>query len=232
MRGSLSKRGNRTNLDTVGRPDLSGRERTDERDLSPAAPALMRPASLSRMLSRNWKLIAGITAAVTVLAWIISAMQPTQYRASALAAVAPLSESLQANEVLRGVEVLERRTVVATIAALASTAATRTQAAAGEGYEIEAVVLPNTNLFRVDVQGGDRTAAAAVANRIPGILSAQTQAMYKYYGVTMVSPAATPTSAFLPRTGRAIATGLLIGLFLGLLAAYAMEWRRGPGIVS
>lgn len=177
------------------------------------------------MLRRNWKLIALITMAVTGLAWISAAMQPSQYRATALAAVAPLADMLQANEVLRGVEVLERRTVVATIAALASTAATRTQAAAVTGYEIEAEVLPNTNLFRVNVQGRDAAEAAAIANRVPGVLSAQTRAMFKYYGVTMVSPATSPSSPFLPRPGRAVAAGLLLGLLLGFLAAYVMEWR-------
>ena len=162
-------------------------------------------------------------------AWMIAALQPPRYRASALAAIAPLPEGLAANEFLRGVEVLERRTVVVTVAALASTAATRTRVAAPKEFDIEAAILPNTNLVRVDVEGADPARAAAIANRVPPILDAEARTMFKYYGVTMVSPATRPATPFLPRPGRAIAAGLLIGLFIGALAAYAMESRPVAG---
>lgn len=177
------------------------------------------------MIRVNWKLIALITLVCAVAAWVLSAVQPKQYRASSIAAVAPLAESLPPHEVLRGVEVLERRTVVATIAALVSTPATRKLAGADGSYEIDAAVLPNTNLFRIDVQGGDGARAANIANRLPEVLSTQARAMYKFYGVTMVSPATRPSAPFLPRTGRAVIAGLMIGLFLGLIAAYLAERR-------
>ena len=40
------------------------------------------------------------------------------------------------------------------------------------------------------------------------------------YGVLLVSPAATPAAAVLPRVGRAIAAGLVFGLLLGVAAAW------------
>lgn len=195
---------------------------------APAGPAPGMPipgGSLSRVARLNWRLIAAITVAVAGLAWIAAAMQPERYRASALAAIAPMGEGLQASEVLRGVEVLERRTVIATIAALAEMPSTRTRAAAAGGYDIRAAVLPNTSLFRVDVEGTNATEAAAIANRVPQIVGEQARAMFRYYGVTMVSPAVAPSSAFNPRPGRALLAGLLIGLFLGVLAAYVSAWR-------
>jgi uncharacterized protein involved in exopolysaccharide biosynthesis len=60
-------------------------------------------------------------------------------------------------------------------------------------------------------------------------MSAQTQALYKYYTVVVISPATAPDAPFLPRTGRAIAAGLLIGLFLGCLAAFADRSRLARG---
>jgi capsular polysaccharide biosynthesis protein len=190
---------------------------------SPLAPPprLQSPAgSISRIILRDWKRIAAITVLAASIAWLLAALQPPRYRASALASVAPTPDALQPNELLRGVEVLAQRTVVATIAALASTPATRGEVAAATGYDIEATVLPNTNLVRVDVEGGDAAQTAAIANRIPAVLSTQTRAMYKYYAVTMVSPAARPDAPFLPRTGRGVAAGVLIGLFLGLMTAW------------
>lgn len=193
--------------------------------LLPPPPPRAPSAPLSRLMLQSWKRVLLTTVAVTAIAWSLAAMQPRRYRASVLASVAPLTETLEPNELLRSVEVLERRTVVGTVAALASTPVTRARAAVASGYAVEPAVLPNTNLFRVDVEGDNPTQAAAIANRFPEILNQQTRAMYKYYGVSLVSPAAVPDAPFSPRTGRAVAAGIAIGLFLGLLAAYAPAWR-------
>jgi capsular polysaccharide biosynthesis protein len=161
--------------------------------------------------------------ACALLAWILSAMQPARYRASAIAAVAPVSDSLSAGDVLRGVEVLERRTVVATVAALAETPAA---GEAPDGFDISASVLPNTNLFRVNVEGPDAAQVAQLANNVVPRLSAQTRSMFRYYAVTPVSPATAPTSAFFPRTGRAVASGLLAGLLIGAAIAWLLDRRQ------
>ncbi len=173
----------------------------------------------------NWKLIAAITAVATGMAWLFSASQAPRYQASALAAIAPIPAALEANEFLRGVEVLERRTVVVTVAALASAPATRRQVAAGKDSVIEAAILPNTNLVRIDVEGSGGAEAAAIANRVPAVLDVHARTLFKYYGVTMVSTATVPSSPYFPRTGRAITSGLLIGLFLGTLVAHAVARR-------
>ena len=221
MRGRLSNQANKASAGNGGtalEPRAEAPDVTRPASVVPAAP-------IARLMLRQWKRVVLITLAVTAIAWSLAAIQPPRYRASALASVSPLADALQPNELLRGVEVLERRTVVATVAALAATPVTRNRAAAGPGYQVEAAVVPNTNLFRVNVEGGNAAEAAAIANRVPQVLSAQTRAMYKYYGVTMISPAATPDSPFVPRIGRAVAAGLLIGLFLGLIAAYVTPWR-------
>jgi polysaccharide biosynthesis transport protein len=186
------------------------------------APALVRP-STTRL---DWKLVAILTALGAVIGWSLAAVQPPQYRASALAAITPRPEGLEPNELLRGIETLERRTIVATMSALPSTAAMRTQLGAGSDDDIEALVLPNTNLLRIDVRGGDAMRAATLANRIPALLDVHATSMFKYYRVTMISPAVQPEAPFLPRTGRAITAGTLIGLFAGLLAAYAVQRLR------
>lgn len=201
-----------------------------------SSPASFPPASRDPIssLGTHWRLIAGTMAAGMLLAWIFAAMQPKRYRASAVAAVAPLSEALSSTDLLRGVEVLEGRTVVATVAALAGTPATRQQVfqdqTGSSDTTIAAVVLPNTNLVRVDVEAGDPARAAEVANRVVSRLSAQTRAMYRLYGVTPVSPASSPSEPISPRVARTIMAGLLIGLAFGAAAAMAIEkFRRTPG---
>ena len=193
-----------------------------------AATPIVPSGSVSRMITEHWKLIAAVAAACTLIALAIAAMQPRRYQATAVAAVAPAADTLSASEVLRGVEVLERRTVVATVAALASTTSVRDLAAPGEtgDFSVNATVMPNTNLFRIAVDADDAARAAAIANRIPALLSEQTRAMFRYYVVTTVSPATQPGEPFSPRLGRAAATGLVIGLLLGLIAAFIADNRR------
>ena len=179
-------------------------------------------------IRRHWQVVLGAAALGMLLAWIISAMQPRRYRVSVLAAVAPLSETLNPTDVLRGVEVLEQRTIIATMAALAMTDGVIRQASQGgnaEGVLVNAAVLPNTNLFRVDVDAPDAARAAAVASRIPPLLGAQARSMYKLYGVTTVSPPS-EADAVAPRAERAIIAGLFIGLIIGALIAYAMDRTR------
>ena len=197
---------------------------TDPYTAAPIVPS----GSVTRMITEQWKLIAGIAVACALIGLAIAATQPRRYRAASVAAVAPAADTLSAGEVLRGVEVLERRTVVATVAALAETTSVRDLAAPGESgdYDVNASVLPNTNLFRISVESGDAARAVAIANRIPALLSDQTRAMFKYYVVTTVSPATQPGAPFSPRLARAAATGLIAGLLLGLVAAAIADRRR------
>lgn len=200
----------------------------------PPSTALTAPAEDAlRRIGRHWKLIIAIAAVATLIAWMFAALQPKRYRASAIAAVTPNVNTLAVSEVLRGVDTLERRTLVATIAALASTPLTRRQTIGseeGDGYTIEAVVMPNTNLLRVNVEGADPKRVATIANKVPDVIGAQTTAMYKFYRVTMASEAGVPHVAAYPRVGRTVAAGLLVGLALGAIVAYSIDRRRPAAV--
>lgn len=223
----MSEHGNNANAGGAGPATPSERDGSAAAEVPGATGKPGPQRSISRIILRDWKRVALITAAVTAIAWILASMQPSRYRAHTLAAVAPLAGALETTDYLRGLEVLERRTVVTTIAALASTAQTRAQAGAAPSDQIAATVVPNTNLFRVEVEGADAAQTAAVANRVTQLLSAQTTAIYKYYGVTTIAAAVPPSEPFEARSPRAIATGPIIGLLLGLVAAYASH-RRSP----
>lgn len=192
------------------------------------APAVPRIAAddVAGSAMRHWKLVALIAAAVMFLAWLAAAVQPKRYRAVSIAAVSPLSGKLSPSDMVRGIDTLDRRVVVASLAALASAPVTQSTAVPQGDYEIASVVLPNTNLFRIEVEGTQPARTADIANSIPAILDRQAQAIYKLYGVTLVSPATAPKSPFLPRMGRAAAAGLILGLLLGIAAAWLLDRRR------
>jgi uncharacterized protein involved in exopolysaccharide biosynthesis len=185
-----------------------------------------------RSAMRHWRIVALIAAAITLLAWLAAATQPKRYRASALAAINPLTEQLTPSDVIRGIDTLDRRVVVASIAALASAPNIVSAAGASSGYKITAVVLPNTSLFRIEVEGRDSRTAAAIANKLPALLGVQSRTIYKMYGVMLVSPATASDKAVLPRVGRAVAAGLVLGLLLGVAIAWVLDrMRRPPAVV-
>jgi uncharacterized protein involved in exopolysaccharide biosynthesis len=190
----------------------------------PPPPARNLADDVFAAVRRQWRLVLAIAVAATLVAWLAAAVQPKRYRANAMGAVTPVNE-LTPSEMIRGVDTLERRVVVSSVAALASAPATLNAVHAGR-YEITAIVLPNTNLFTIEVEGTNAREAAAIANRVTPILSAQSRAMFRVYGVTMISAAPVPTAPVLPRVGRAAATGLFFGILAGIAAAYFRDQRR------
>lgn len=204
----------------------TGRELDDNRfvlapenatPINETAPVPDASADFVRIARAHWRTLAVIVAVTTLGAAIIAIASPRRYRATAIGVVAPLTSALTPSEAFHGVEALDRRSVVATVAALPST--TRLS----PDYEISAAVLPNTNLVRVDVVAKTPEVAASVANTTLSQLAVQTTSMFKYYDVTPVTRAAPPEAADSPHRGRIIAAGLVLGLILGTGFVYALS---------
>lgn len=179
-----------------------------------------------RALRLHWKPALLIAAAITLLAWLAAAAQPKRYRAESIGAVTPKFTNLQPSDVMRGVDTLDRRLVVSTIAELAQTPRTQRQVGMRDGENVVAGVIPSTSLFRLTVESTDARHAAAIANALPPLLDAQTRAMFAVYDVSLVSAATVPSKPSLPRVSRAVMAGLVIGLLVGVAVAYLIEQRH------
>ena len=164
--------------------------------------------------------MAAIIVTAVVVAAIVAALLPKRYRATAVGVVAPLTNTLTPSEAFHGVEALDRRSVVATVAALPSTSWSQ-----HHDYDISAAVLPNTNLVRIDVDASPPERAASVANTTLNELGAQTTSMFKYYGVTPVTRALPPSAASSPHRARILGGGLIIGLLLAFALAFVLDAR-------
>lgn len=178
-------------------------------------------------LRTRWPVIVVATVLTVLAAWLFSAAQPKRYRASAFAAIVPLAGRLGAEDQIRATQALEQRTIVGTVAALVSMPVITDAAIppADRGYDLRAVVLPNTNVLRIEVDGASPARAAAIANAVPALLSARTGALFGLYGVKIVSPASNADLIF-PRTGRILAAGLVIGMLIGLTVAWLQTAAR------
>lgn len=184
---------------------------------------------------RNWWWAALAVPALAVGAALhLTDQQPRLYRASATAAVMPSPEITNPSEVMRGLETLERRTIIATFASMAGTRDARYAAAAAlglttsqvSGYRVQASVLPSTNIIRITVQGGDGEQVSALANALVGIVADQAREMYRVFEIQPLEGAATAGAPFHPDPVRNATTAGILGLFCGILLALLLESLR------
>lgn len=198
--------------------------RREEDTVPPPSPRPIDPLSAAL---RRWPMVAAVAAAFALLLLLAGALRPERFRASAVCAVTPVIQGVESSAIFRGVEVLDRRSVVATVAALATTPRTLASVVpSGAEYEVVSSVLPNTNLVRIDVEGRSAPQAVRIANSIPPLLAMELKGMYGVYEVRLVSPAAGSSPGTGPGVERLAAAGVLGGLLVGVAAAWMIERQR------
>lgn len=183
--------------------------------------------SLLRILRRWWWVPAATLAVGVATAGWWTSQQPQTYRASAMLAVTPNSDVQSDGDVLRSLDVLERRTLLATLARIPGTRETRSAVAEAVGrepleglraYRISASVLPNTNIIRVDVDGTDSALAARVANAAGEVTAAEARSLYRIYTMRSIAAAEAPTRPIHPDPRRNSLAAGIAGLFIGAVA--------------
>jgi len=169
----------------------------------------------------------------------LTGKQPRVYRAAATLMVLPSPEITNPSEVMRGLETLERRTVIATFASMAGTRDARYAAAARlglspsavSGYWVQASVLPSTNIIRVTVQGGDGTRASALANELVGVLAEQARDMYRVFEMSPLEAATPAPRPIHPDPARNATSAGIAGLFCGLLLVLLLDGIRSRRVI-
>jgi uncharacterized protein involved in exopolysaccharide biosynthesis len=186
-------------------------------------------------LRRGWWLVVLAAAVGVGSAWLWTARERPSYLASATL-VATLSSSIEeTSDLLRGIETLERRSIIATFAEIPGRVETREAAArkmglaAGElrAYWVGGVVVPHTNLLRVDVRGPDPERAAELANQAAEISRQEARSLYRVFTLRHLERAEPPRRPETPDLRRNLVVGGILGLFLGLALALAAEAFRG-----
>jgi uncharacterized protein involved in exopolysaccharide biosynthesis len=194
------------------------------------------PAFYGRALRRGWWIVLAAVAVALAAAAILTARQRPVYRAEALLVVTPSSEVREPDEVLDALETLERRTIVATLARVPAAPETRDAAAERLGvepgelraYRVGGSVVPNTNVVRVEVQGPDAERTAEVANAAAVVTRRHGRRLYRTYSMRELARAEPPRRPVRPDGRRNLAVAGILGLFVGLLAAAALEAVRSP----
>lgn len=174
-------------------------------------------------------------AGVTVLATNYATQRQTPiYRSSAEVAVVPSPEIEDPADVMRSLETLERRTIIATFASLAETRESLETAGAGltadsseiRRYRVQASVVPRTNIIRVTVTGPDGALVDLLANRLVEVVAVQAKTNYRVFEMRSLERAQPASIPFHPEPSRNAVVASILGLFAGLLVALILEVGR------
>ena len=215
-----------TSNQNIGNAETESYEYLSEHDRPPTATPAAPHDPVGAILRRWWLPLAGALLGA-IIALIAASSGTERYRASSVAAVVP-SAAVESTDLLRSVDTLERRTIVATAAELVATVPTRRDAgltAADEsGYTMEARVIPNTNLVRVTVEGVEAARVAAIAAETPQVLGRQLRELFKVYDVQTVSEANPAAAIIGGGNARNVIGGAIAGTLLGALAAIALQF--------
>lgn len=195
-----------------------------------------RSGDLLRTLRAGWWLLPLVLAAAvgSVLYLHGPGEEATTFRSESTLAAIPDSSVSNPNRRLRIVEILERRTMVATLSRIPRTGPVRRRAAQGMGtplrdlgpYRVGTRVLPNTHLIRVSVRGPDPEVAAEFADALAGASVEEARGYYRVFALRRFDDAAVPGSAVGDEEARTYAVAGVLGLFLGVGAAYGVGRLR------
>lgn len=193
-----------------------------------------RAAGIWSRLARAWWVVA-----LTVLLSLGGAIAFTRqqipvYRTSSTLVVVPDSTIVESADIMRALETLERRTVLATFARLPITRKTRASVEerlglapeARRAYRVESSIVPNTNLIRIDVYGPDPERVTALARGLSLQARAEANRTYPIFSMEIVEEAIEPRGPIAPQPERSYLVALSLGLIFGIGVAYVGTSRQ------
>lgn len=202
---------------------------------------MVQARSLADDLKRGWWLIAAaILLSVLMAAGLTATTEPT-FGARATWVVVPNTRIEDPSDILRSLETLERRTIVATFARLPGTRSARNtleqrlelETRALSAYSLRGTIVPYTNLIRFEVEGPDSEMAARAANGLARQIRSEVRSMYRLFTIREVESARASSRPLRPDWRRNLVVGALIGLFIGAGLAVLTAFRKeGPAATT
>jgi capsular polysaccharide biosynthesis protein len=165
---------------------------------------------------------------------VLTAGQQRIYRAKTTQVVVPNSRVQGTADIIRSIDTLNRRNVLATIAQIPLTVETREKAAEALGldktelarYAVRSRVLPNTNLITIEVQGPDPQKAADVANIFAAVTQDAGRELYRIFKIDTFGKATPEARPVFPEASKNLLVGAVLGLFIGIVGAWLAERFR------
>ena len=190
-----------------------------------------------RMLQKNWWLILLTAMTALTVSLAISYAAVPQYRSIARFIIIPSSTLTSGADVVRSLDTLDRRSVVATYAEVMNSSRILAGSAEFLGldateiikdYNIQAVDLPDSSVLELTVSGPNPSLAAQLANAI-GLQSITfTRSLNLIYELNFLDTAIPAELPFSPEPLRDGLVALVLGTALGGFLAVVSEQIRVP----
>jgi diguanylate cyclase (GGDEF)-like protein len=190
-----------------------------------------------RMLQRSWWIIilTALSAAMTAL--IVAYFAAPMYQAKTKYIITPNPSALGfESDLIYSLDTLDRRSVVATYAEILNGTSIFFEVLAEVGvdpmyagsYSHSAVVLPDTSIIELSVQGPDPVLVAELANETGRKTVQLVERLYAVYDMTLLDPAIPPLAPVSPQPLRDTGIAIVVGLVLGVGLALVRELIRAP----
>lgn len=190
---------------------------------------------LLRAIAAGWWIVPVVlAAALGSVAYLTADEKPPTYEASAILAVVPDTSVQNENQVLRSMEILERRSVVSTLSRIPTSGIIRRRAALGldaslddlRSYRVDTSILPSTHLVRISVRGPDPELAERFANAVASRSQVEGGRYYRVFAFHIVDRAEQPDAPLEGGERRSYTVAGVLGLFVGVGGAYAVGLLR------
>jgi capsular polysaccharide biosynthesis protein len=190
-----------------------------------------------RMLQRNWWLILLTAMVALTVSLAISYIAIPQFSAVARFIIIPSSSLTSGADVVRSLDTLDRRSVVATYAEVMNSSRILENAtnflnldATGisKDYSINAVDLPDSSVLELTVSGPNPQLAAELANTIGFQSITFTRSLNLIYELNFLDTAIPPELPFSPEPLRDGVVAVFLGLAAGAILAVVSEQIRVP----
>ena len=204
----------------------------------------MEHFSFIRTFKRSgWIALLAFLIVLAATVWFTHKQKPI-YQASTTLMVGPSDQIQKLEDILRGLDTLDRRSIIATYARIPETQSVREKAReqlkmTDEQMKLNFVrtsVVPDTNVLQVTVDGLDPQVVADVANAIAEQSKNNFRDFYGIFGLKVLDPATVPSRPVRPDIKRNLTTGAVLGLLLGVALVLGIEYfarfRQSPPLAA
>ena len=190
-----------------------------------------------QMLQKNWWFVLLTTLIAFVASLILSYISIPQYSSVARFIIIPSASLTSGADVVRSLDTLDRRSVVATYAEVMNSSRIFESASEFIGddplvlikdYKVQAVDLPDSSVLELTVSGPNPVLAAKLANAIGYQAISFTRSLNLIYDLNFLDTALPAELPFSPVPLRDGAVALALGLMAGVILAVLSEQIRVP----
>ena len=186
-----------------------------------------------RTLQRGWWIIVLLALATMNFSLVVSYFTPPVYETSSRFVVSP-NAAVYSNswDIVDSLDTLDRRSIINTYKELLASPAVygtnpelqnMSPAELDAKYSIVAVVVPDTNILKLTVEGPDPEGVVLVANAVGKEALEYINRLYPVYNFSILDAPEMPTKPIRPEPVGNAALALLIGTVLGTGLAFSRE---------